>query len=436
MGNFEEKYITYFSNDEFNQSAPKWLNNFRLESLNSFKDIGIPKITDEDWRFTDLKDFLTKDFLPLNVISNKFDMSELPEFLTKLDAHFICIVNGTLVSSTDLDFKVVSLKDGITNEDQNLKRIILDEFSSRNKDCFYELNSAFLENGFYIEIEKLQKIEKPIVIVNKFDSNSSNAFINPRNILYCGESSSAEIVEYSFSDSNESYFLNKTTMMYLDANSKVEHLSIEDGSRSSFVFSNLKIKQDRESNLTTNSILMGGKLIRNNVHPILDGDTSYSSILGLYLPQDSQLMDNYMFVEHSKPHCDSRQLYKGLLKDSSRGVFHGRIVVHEDAQKTDAKQTNKNLLLSNSAQVDTKPQLEIYADDVKCTHGATTGQLDKEALHYLRARGISKDKAVSMLVRAFTDEVSDALTSKNLANLYRAVVREWFISSNLIEEDE
>ena len=154
-------------------------------------------------------------------------------------------------------------------------------------------------------------------------------------------------MEYSFSDSNESYFLNKTTMMYLDANSKVEHLSIEDGSRSSFVFSNLKIKQDRESNLTTNSILMGGKLIRNNVHPILDGDTSYSSILGLYLPQDSQLMDYYMFVEHSKPHCDSRQLYKGLLKDSSRGVFHGRIVVHEDAQKTDAKQTNKNLLVSN-----------------------------------------------------------------------------------------
>ena len=194
-------------------------------------------------------------------------------------------------------------------------------------------------------------------------------------------------------------------MMYLDANSKVEHLSIEDGSRSSFIFSNLKIKQDRESNLTTNSILMGGKLIRNNVHPILDGDTSYSSILGLYLPQDSQLMDNYMFVEHSKPHCGSRQLYKGLLKDSSRGVFHGRIVVHEDAQKTDAKQTNKNLLLSNSAQVDTKPQLEIYADDVKCSHGATTGELDPKSIFYIRSRGISEHDAKKILLEAFIDNL-------------------------------
>ena len=436
MNNFEEKYVNYFNNDKFNESAPNWFNNFRLNGLNSFKDIGIPKITDEDWRFTNLKDFLGNDFSPINISTNEFDVSELPDSIAGLDAYFIFVINGALVHSANLQFKVSNLKDSIVNEDKNFKKIILDQFSSRNKDFFYELNCAFLKNGVYIEIEKLQKIEKPIVIINKFDSSSSGAFINSRNILYFAESSNAEIIEYTFSDSDQKYFFNKTTMIYLDKNCNVEHLSIEDGSRSSFIFSNLKIKQDRDSNFTTYSILMGGKLIRNNVHPILNGDGSYASILGLYLSQDNQLMDNYMFVEHAKPNCGSRQLYKGLLKDSSRGVFHGRILVHKGAQKTDAKQTNRNLLLSDSAQVDTKPQLEIYADDVKCTHGATIGQLDKDALHYMRVRGISKNKAISMLIRAFTDEVSGLIKSKKLVDLCKEVIQKWFISSELVDTDE
>ena len=436
MNNFEDRYTSYFNNDKFNKVVPDWFNNFRLNGLNSFQNIGIPKITDEDWRFTNLKDFLGNDFLPLDKSTNKFDISEIPSCLSDLDAHFIFFVNGSLVHSADLEFKALNMKDAIVSEDQNLKKIILDQFSLRNKDFFYELNSAFLENGVYIEIEKSHKISKPIVLVNKFDSSSSDAFINSRNILHFGESSSGEIIEYSFSDSNKKYFSNRTTMLYMDKNSSVEHLLIEDGSKSSFVFSNLKIKQDRDSNFTTNSILMGGNLIRNNVHPLLNGDGSYSSILGLYLSQDNQLMDNYMFVEHAKPNCSSRQLYKGLLKDSSKGIFHGRIVVHKGAQKTDAKQTNRNLLLSDYAQVDTKPQLEIYADDVKCTHGATTGQLNKDAIHYMRTRGISKDKVVSMLVRAFADEVCEPLKSKKLINLYHRVVEQWFISSKLIEKDE
>ena len=143
-----------------------------------------------------------------------------------------------------------------------------------------------------------------------------------------------------------------------------------------------------------------------------------------------------MFIEHSKPNCGSRQLYKGLLRDSSKGVFHGRILVHEEAQKTDAKQTNKNLLLSNLAQVDTKPQLEIYADDVKCTHGATTGQLNEDSLLYLRARGIDENKAKSMLIRAFTDEVVDGLTNKQLISFHQEIVENWFVSSNLVNKDD
>ena len=155
----------------------------------------------------------------------------------------------------------------------------------------------------------------------------------------------------------------------LGNSTNVEHLSVDESNKFSYILSNLKISQKKDSNFTTDTILIGGKLYRNNVHPVLNGEGSNSNILGLYLSKDSQHMDNYMFVEHIKPNCGSRQLYKGILKDTSKGVFHGRILVHNEAQKTDAKQTNRNLLLSEKAQVDTKPQLEIYADDVKCTHG-------------------------------------------------------------------
>ena len=282
-----------------------------------------------------------------------------------------------------------------------------------------------------MKINKSQKIDKPIIIINSFDSELDNKFLNTRNIFFFGESSSAEIIEYSLSDSQNEYFLNKTTTVNIESNSNVEHLLVEAGNKNSYIFSNLKIIQSRASNFTTNSILTGGLLIRNNVHPMLNGEGANSNILGLYLSTEEQLMDNYMFVEHLKANCESRQLYKGLLNDSSKGVFHGRILVHEEAQQTNAYQTNRNLLLSDDAQVDTKPQLEIYADDVKCSHGATIGQIDKEALLYLRARGINKDKAMLMLIKAFTDEVCEPIKNQTLLDAFHNIVNNWFEKSKL-----
>lgn len=433
MNKLYDKYNSYFEDDNFNKAAPKWFKTFREKNFSLFKEMNSPKITDEDWRFTNLNDFFNSDFLPMSNSANlnKFD---LPEVFDNFDAHYIFLVNGTLVSNSKCEFKIINLKDAILDEEKNLLKILKNEFSSSNKDFFYLLNNSFLENGIYVEVKESDNLKKPIVIVNKFDSDSENTFINSRNIFYFDKSTSGEIIEYSFSDNNEKYFSNKVSMFYQEKNSNIEHLSIEDGSKSSFIFSNLKIKQERDSNFTTNSILIGGKLIRNNVHPLLDGEGSYSSVLGLYLSQEEQLMDNYMFVEHAKPNCGSRQLYKGLLKDESRGVFHGRILVHKEAQKTDAKQTNRNLLLSDSAQVDTKPQLEIYADDVKCTHGATTGQLNKDAIHYLRARGIDEDKAIAMLIRAFTDEVVEELKSSKLINFHQEIVKNWFVRAKMVSE--
>ena len=169
----------------------------------------------------------------------------------------------------------------------------------------------------------------------------------------------------------------------------------------------IQARLDRDAGFDSYNMSLGGALVRNNIHPVLDGEGGDCLINGLFLATGQQHMDNYMKVEHASPHCDSRQFYNGILDGQSRGVFHGRIIVHKDAQKTDAKQTNRNLLLSEDAQIDTKPQLEIFADDVKCTHGATVGQMDDDSIFYLRTRGIGQDTARRMLMRAFAGEIID-----------------------------
>ena len=434
MGNFEKNISLEF--DNFNKSnGDSWIKSHRAETFEKFKSLGIPKLTDEDWRFTNLSDFSSKSY-SLNVKTpNSFDQTLVPEILKDIDGYFIILVNGKLVEYSSDNFQVHDISDMLQEDECAFKDLIKGSFSDKNQDFSFFLNSSFLDRGCFIEINSSIKVQKPIVILNFFDNNAENSLINHRNIINISSSSSVKIIEYSFAVDGIDYFSNKSTFFYLDDNSNVEHLSIDDGSKNSHIFSNIKINQGRDSNFTTDSILIGGKLFRNNVHPILNGEGSNSNVLGLYLSKDSQLMDNYMFVEHAKAHCDSRQLYKGLLNDDSKGVFHGRILVHNEAQKTDAKQTNRNLLLSNTAQVDTKPQLEIYADDVKCTHGATTGQIDKEALYYLRARGINEDLARIMMIRSFTEEVLEFISDDILLDLHKKVVERWFVESNLISGD-
>ena len=434
MGNFEKNISLEFDNFN-NNNGESWIKSHRVETFEKFKSLGIPKLTDEDWRFTNLSDFSSKSY-SLNVKTpNSFDQTLIPEILKDIDGYFIILVNGKLVEYSSDNFQVHDISDMLQEDECAFKDLIKGSFSDKNQDFSFFLNSSFLDRGCFIEINSSIKVQKPIVILNFFDNNAENSLINHRNIISISSSSSVKIIEYSFAVDGIDYFSNKSTFFYLDDNSNVEHLSIDDGSKNSHIFSNIKINQGRDSNFTTDSILIGGKLFRNNVHPILNGEGSNSNVLGLYLSKDSQLMDNYMFVEHAKAHCDSRQLYKGLLNDDSKGVFHGRILVHNEAQKTDAKQTNRNLLLSNTAQVDTKPQLEIYADDVKCTHGATTGQIDKEALYYLRARGINEDLARIMMIRSFTEEVLEFISDDILLDLHKKVVERWFVESNLISGD-
>jgi Fe-S cluster assembly protein SufD len=228
-------------------------------------------------------------------------------------------------------------------------------------------------------------------------------------LIIAEDASQAAIIEDYVSLGSEAAFSNAVTELAAGQDAVISHFLIERENLASFNVSTLRIEQSRGANVDSHSILLGGGLVRNNVHPVLNGEGAECLINGLFVGEGRQHMDNYMLVEHARPHCNSRQFYNGILADHARGVFHGRIVVHKDAQKTDAKQTNRNLLLSDSARIDTKPQLEIYADDVKCTHGATIGQIDEAQLFYLRARGIAEADARNLLLYAFAAECLDRM---------------------------
>jgi len=272
------------------------------------------------------------------------------------------------------------------------------------RDAFCALNTAFAADGAYVHIRRGAVIEGAIHLLFVSTVTDTPAMSHPRNLIVAEEDSQAAIIEDYVSLGSGVAFSNSATELVASDNAVLSHYRIGQEHRQTFNVSTLRIQQGRSANVASHSVLVGGALVRNNVHPVLAGEGSECLINGLFVGGGSQHIDNYMLVEHVSPHCGSRQFYNGILDDSAHGVFHGRIIVHKQAQKTDAKQTNRNLLLSDDARIDTKPQLEIYADDVKCTHGATIGQIEEDALFYLRARGIDEASARRLLLAAFAGE--------------------------------
>jgi len=255
--------------------------------------------------------------------------------------------------------------------------------------------------------------------------NAGPQMVHPRNLIIVEEDSQATVVEDYVSFNSGIFFSNIVTELVAGDAAVVSHYMIEREDQQACNVSTLRIQQGRSTNVASHAVLLGGALVRNNVHPVLAGEGADCLINGLFIGNHRQHMDNYMKVEHASPHCGSRQFYNGILDDYARGVFHGRIIVHKDAQKTDAKQTNRNLLLSDNAQIDTKPQLEIYADDVKCTHGATIGQMSEEALFYMRSRGVEEKAARALLLFAFANESLDRMKPGPVREFLQKLVPQW-----------
>ena len=419
-----------------------WLRNMRRDSFGRFAEVGIPTTRMEDWRFTNLSSLAQTPFrLARNgrssIARNALEPLTIPGAACQLvfvNGHYAPEFSNTGKFPDGVEISSLAIE--IESQPSALQSW-LGRYLDTKRDPFSALNTAFLEDGAFIHIEKGVVLEAPVHLLFISTSESGPTMTHPRNLIVAEAESQATFIEDYVSlpgsaEAEGKLFCNTVTELIAGDNAVISHYMIERENTDAFNVSTLRIEQGRNANVASHSVLLGGGIVRNNVHPVLNGEGGDCLINGLFAGTERQHLDNYMLVEHAKPHCGSRQFYNGILGGHAHGVFHGRIIVHKDAQKTDAKQTNRNLLLSDEAQIDTKPQLEIYADDVKCTHGATIGQIEENALFYLRSRGIEEASARQLLLLAFASECLDrmvegparthieGLIHSNLARLIRA----------------
>ncbi|HTZ74537.1 MAG TPA: Fe-S cluster assembly protein SufD [Candidatus Aquilonibacter sp.] len=411
-----------------------WLRSMRRDAFARFSEVGIPTTRMEDWRFTNLSSLAQTPFRlardgRIGIAPKSLDRFSIPGSACQL-----VFVNGRYAPEHS---NLGKLPDGV--EISNLAAEIesqpsaleawLGRYLDTRRDPFSALNTAFLEDGAFIHIEKGVVLEAPIHLLFVSISESGPTMTHPRNLIVAEDESQATFVEDYVSLPSQPgvegrLFCNTATELIAGDNAVISHYMIEREHTDAFNVSTLRIEQGRDANVASHSVLLGGGIVRNNVHPVLNGEGGDCLINGLFAGTGRQHLDNYMLVEHVKPHCGSRQFYNGILGGHAHGVFHGRIIVHKDAQKTDAKQTNRNLLLSDGAQIDTKPQLEIYADDVKCTHGATIGQIEENSLFYLRSRGIDEASARQLLLLAFASECLDRMAEGPARTHVEALIHE------------
>src|SRR6266705_3225802 len=397
---------------------PAWLRALRERAFARFCATGFSTTNHEDCRFTNVHAIAQTPFQLARearrsgaIYGDTLEACRIPGAACQL-----VFLNGRFapelsdLGSLPQGVRAGSLAEALTQNGEFLEAH-LGRYLNIDRDAFCALNTAFIEDGAYVYLPRRTMLEAPICFLFISIPGDDPEMSNPRNLIVAEDATEASIVEDYVSLGSGVFFSNVVTELAAGEDAVISHYLIERDDRRAFNVSTLRTQQARAANVSSHSVLLGGGLVRNNVHPVLGGEGGECLINGLFICTGQQHLDNYMLVEHASPHCGSRQFYNGILDDHAHGVFHGRIIVRKDAQKTDAKQTNRNLLLSDDAQIDTKPQLEIYADDVKCTHGATIGQVDENALFYLRSRGLAEAAARHVLLLAFANECLDRMNS-------------------------
>jgi Fe-S cluster assembly protein SufD len=410
-----------------------WLRKLRDDAFACFCQTGFPTTHHEDWRFTNVSSIARTQFsLPQGATTvpserdlKRWRLDGAAAQLVFVDGHFVRKLSCLDVLPAGVT--ICGLKEAVATNSQPLE-VHLGRYLNLQRDPFCALNTAFAEDGAFVQVERGVSLAEPIHLLFVSTGSDGPTMMHPRNLLLIESEGQATIIEEYVSLGDGTIFSNSATELVAGENSTVSHYMVEREHAEAFNVSTLRIEQHRSANVASHSLLLGGGLIRNNVHPVLAGEGGECLINGLFVGNGRQHLDNYMYVEHASPHSSSRQFYNGILDGHSHGVFHGRIVVHRDAQKTDAKQTNRNLLLSDDAQIDTKPQLEIYADDVKCTHGATIGQIEENALFYLQSRGIDELSARRILLSAFAGECLERMKPGVARNHAQAVIESHLLS--------
>ena len=404
---------------ERRDAAPDWIREIRARGLARFTEIGFPGKSDEEWRFTNVTPIAEGDFRLATSdhgpAGTAVDAAALEPFdFPGLPGPLLVFVDGRFSAGLS---RVGDLPDGVTvttlreaaGTTPDLVRPHLGRLASPEGEPFSALNAAFLDDGIFVHVKRGVRWAGPVRMLTVATAGSEPFMTHLRNLVVLEDDSEVSVVEDRVSLGEGCSFTNVVTEVIVGANARAHHTVLERQNHASFAVSTVHSDQGRSSAFEAHSALLGGALVRSEIHPQLNGEGADCLLNGFYVPNGSQHHDTNMVVHHAKPHGESRQFYRGILDGKAHAVFSGRIVVYEDAQKTDAVQSDMNLLLSADAVIDTKPQLEIYADDVKCTHGATVGQLDADAIFYMKARGIPEEEARGLLVFAFVNEVLDRM---------------------------
>ena len=428
-----EWYLSLFASFEknLNGQSKSAIYGIRRTAIARFAELGFPTTTDEDWRFTDVSLIAKKFFeLPSAAVAQQMKIRELEPFiLDNKKFHNVVFLNGrysaqlSSVHASHEGVKIGGLERYISSEAATVEKHLA-RYAAYDTNGFLALNTAFLHDGAFIMIPDGIVHATPVQIVF-VSTEHQNEFVSfPRNLIIIGKNAEASIIETYIGYTNNTYCTNTVSEVVLGEGAVLEHERIQRESVNAFHIATVQVHQERNSSYKSNAFTFGGRLVRNNLNAVLDGEGAEATLNGLYFGTGRQHIDNHTTIDHAQPHCPSHELYKGILGGKSKGVFNGKIFVRKDAQKTDAKQTNKNLLLSETASIDTKPQLEIFANDVKCTHGATIGQLEEESVFYLRSRGISEIDARDMLTYAFANEIVEKIKIGALREFLDALIHE------------
>ncbi len=399
---------------QLNGASKNSWHQIRKKAMESFSEKGLPKAKNEEYRYTQLGRILDKkfQFSDLSMVGRDSIHGENILF-HDADAYHIYINNGIVDKEINSSLIangliILTLQEALGKYPKDIEAH-LGNYSNKNNDAFAELNTIFSYEGVFIKVEKNANIDKPILLHYSGTDHLNQSIYQSRNLIIVESGAQVEIIESYSSFEKEEYFSNHVSEIVVEANAHFNYYKLQNQSNKTYHVDNTYIAQEKDSVVTSYIFTLEGKIIRNNLNFALEDQNCETHLFGLYVAHGDNHIDNHTVVNHKFANCFSNQIYKGILDDTAKAVFNGKIFVQPDAQKTNAFQSNKNILLTDTASMNSKPQLEIWADDVKCSHGCTTGQLDEEQLFYLRSRGISKSSARGMLLHAFVDDVLDKI---------------------------
>ncbi len=427
---FKDQLLASFrlAEDRMNGEAKTAFHGIRRAALDQFDRLGFPTLRHEEWKYSNVTSLLKEDFdLDASSSLTAEDLTQLE--IPNLDGNILYFVNGryradlSRVVSPASEVQLLSFADAQKAEPE----LIGDHFSryaDYQDNAFTALNTAFAQDGIVIRVPANTTVVQPVILRFVTDSREKNIVSQPRNLILVGRNAEVTVSESYRTLGNGAGFTNVVTEINLERDARMQYYKVQNDTEQSYHIGTTQVHQSDSSHFYSATVTLNGNFVRNNLNIVLNGQHAESFMYGLYMPNGKQHVDNHTLVDHAMPNSYSNELYKGILNDSGTGVFNGKIYVRPDAQKTNAYQSCKNVVLSSGASMNTKPQLEIYADDVKCSHGTTTGQLNNEALFYMQSRGIPKDEARTLLLYAFVQDVLSQIKIQPIREYLEGIVRQ------------